>query len=133
VKITKIKVRGYHLDVFSHVNNARYLEFLEEARWHAFEEENITTEIFAQKGIAFAVVNINISYKFPAGLGHILRIETVLKSKGSRSITLSQKIFLDDNDTLVVDAEVTFVVIDMKTGRAKELTDDLDEIIKSFT
>jgi thioesterase III len=33
-----IKVRGYHLDVFSHVNNARYLEFLEEARWAAIEK-----------------------------------------------------------------------------------------------
>lgn len=29
---TQIKVRGYHLDVYQHVNNARYLEFLEEAR-----------------------------------------------------------------------------------------------------
>ena len=29
---TKIKVRGFHLDVYQHVNNARYLEFLEEAR-----------------------------------------------------------------------------------------------------
>ncbi len=28
---TQIKVRGYHLDVYQHVNNARYLEFLEEA------------------------------------------------------------------------------------------------------
>lgn len=28
---TFIKVRGYHLDVYQHVNNARYLEFLEEA------------------------------------------------------------------------------------------------------
>ena len=25
----RIKVRGYHLDVFQHVNNARYLEFLD--------------------------------------------------------------------------------------------------------
>ncbi|EJV5382956.1 TPA: hypothetical protein HMT81_08910, partial [Escherichia coli] len=24
---TQIKVRGYHLDVYQHVNNARYLEF----------------------------------------------------------------------------------------------------------
>ncbi|WP_193386247.1 acyl-CoA thioesterase, partial [Yersinia pestis] len=30
---THIKVRGFHIDVFQHVNNARYLEFLEEARW----------------------------------------------------------------------------------------------------
>jgi len=30
---TQIKVRGYHCDFYGHVNNARFLEFLEEARW----------------------------------------------------------------------------------------------------
>ena len=35
---TQIKVRGYHLDVYQHVNNARYLEFLEEARWDGLEK-----------------------------------------------------------------------------------------------
>jgi len=34
---TYIKVRGYHLDFYQHVNNARYLEFLEEARWEWLE------------------------------------------------------------------------------------------------
>lgn len=29
----KLTVRNYHLDGYGHVNNARYLEFLEEARW----------------------------------------------------------------------------------------------------
>ncbi len=33
---TQIKVRGYHLDVYQHVNNARYPEFLE-ARWDSPE------------------------------------------------------------------------------------------------
>ena len=28
-----VRVRNYHLDGYGHVNNARYLEFLEEARW----------------------------------------------------------------------------------------------------
>ena len=35
--ITAIKVRGYHADLYGHVNNARYLELLEEARWNHFE------------------------------------------------------------------------------------------------
>lgn len=37
---TQIKVRGYHLDVYQHVNNARYLEFLEEARWDGLENSD---------------------------------------------------------------------------------------------
>jgi len=37
----QIKVRNYHLDRFGHVNNARYLEFLEEGRWTYSEENNL--------------------------------------------------------------------------------------------
>ena len=41
-----VRVRGYHLDVFQHVNNARYLEFLEEARWSYFEDTGLTPLFF---------------------------------------------------------------------------------------
>jgi len=59
--LTEIKVRGYHLDVFSHVNNARYLEFLEEARWSVLEESGFMEYMF-ESDIAFIVVNINIDF-----------------------------------------------------------------------
>ena len=63
---SEIKVRGYHLDMFRHVNNARYLEFLEDGRW-AFFDGN--PQFFHQlKGATFFVVNININYRRPATL-----------------------------------------------------------------
>ena len=34
---TEIVIRGYHVDIYGHVNNARYLEFLEEDRWAVLE------------------------------------------------------------------------------------------------
>ena len=55
---THIKVRGYHLDLYSHVNNARYLEFLEEARWSFFEDKSDLPR-FMKSGLALIVVNIN--------------------------------------------------------------------------
>ncbi len=36
---TQIKVRGYHLDVYQHNNNAP-CQFLEEARWHGLENSD---------------------------------------------------------------------------------------------
>lgn len=65
---TQIKVRGYHLDVYQHVNNARYLEFLEEARWDGLENSESFQWLTAHN-IAFVVVNININYRRPAVLG----------------------------------------------------------------
>ena len=48
----RIKVRGYHLDVFQHVNNARYLEFLEEARWTYFDDHGLTP-LFMASGYTY--------------------------------------------------------------------------------
>ncbi|MDK4591250.1 acyl-CoA thioesterase, partial [Kingella kingae] len=40
-----ISVLNYHLDGYAHVNNARYLEFLEAARWHFFAEHNLLPDL----------------------------------------------------------------------------------------
>ena len=56
--ITKIKVRGYHIDLYGHVNNARYLEFLEEARW-AMLDDTVDREKWHTAGYGLSVVNIN--------------------------------------------------------------------------
>jgi len=120
----EIKVRGYHLDIYAHVNNARYLEFLEEGRWALFEELDLTKEAL-DRGYNFTIVNINISYINEACIGETLLLSTELKKYGTKSITLSQKIFRKSDGKQAVDADVTFVLFDMKTGKSVELDDSL--------
>ncbi|WON76186.1 YbgC/FadM family acyl-CoA thioesterase [Serratia sp. UGAL515B_01] len=123
---TYIKVRGYHLDVYQHVNNARYLEFLEEARWEWLEN----LEAFhwmTQNNIAFIVVNININYRKPAVLGDKLCIDSKLLQLNGKSAVLSQKLTLEPEGTLVADATLTFVCIDLKTKRALPIEGALRE------
>jgi thioesterase-3 len=124
----EIKVRGYHLDVYSHVNNARYVEFLEEGRWALFENLELTKAAL-EMGYALNIVNINISYTNEACLGEILVLKTELKKYGNKSITLSQKILRKSDGKQAVDADVTFVMLDMKTGRAVELNDSLKQLL----
>ena len=119
-----IKVRGYHIDHFNHVNNARYLEFLEEARWHYCEENNLI-DGFHQKGIFHVTANINISYKRSAVVGDILRIETSVQDSNRKSIIMNQQIFLGESNRLIVDAQVTNVFLDQKTQRVVLINDDL--------
>lgn len=85
---TQIKVRGYHLDVYQHVNNARYLEFLEEARWHGLENSDSFHWMTAHN-IAFVVVNININYRRPAVLSDLLTITSQLQQLNGKSGILS--------------------------------------------
>jgi len=123
---TTIKVRGYHLDVYQHVNNARYLEFLEEARWQWLEEADAFNWLMAQK-LAFVVVNININYRRPAVLGDRLVIESDVSQLSGRSGIIAQRVLLADDRTLVADALLTFVCIDLRTQKAVPLEGELRE------
>ncbi|MFK3879975.1 YbgC/FadM family acyl-CoA thioesterase [Pantoea agglomerans] len=123
---TTIKVRGYHLDVYQHVNNARYLEFLEEARWEWLEEVEAFHWLQEQK-LAFVVVNININYRRPAVLGDVLTIDSEITQLNGKSGIIEQRILLAGQETVVADAALTFVCIDLRTQKAVALEGELRE------
>jgi thioesterase III len=124
----EIKVRGYHLDVFGHVNNARYLEFLEEGRWALFDSK-VNLDDLAREGFAFTVVNININYRRPAFLHDILYVETGLAKFGKRSATLRQTVKNKASGETIADADVTFVMLAIQEQKAALLEGRLKERI----
>ena len=122
----EIKVRGYHLDVFGHVNNARYLEFLEEARWALFDKK-VNLEDLAKEGFVFTVVNININYRQAAFLHDVLTVETGMAEFGKRSAILRQIVKNKTTGAIVADADVTFVMVAVKAQKAAALDGTLKE------
>ena len=125
----EIKIRGYHLDLFGHVNNARYLEFLEEARWAAFEK-TVDLQELAQKGYAFTVVNININYRRPALMNNVLSVETEVTQWGRRSAVIHQTVKLKGTDTVVADADVTFVIFDTQKRKTAVMEGEILDTLK---
>jgi thioesterase-3 len=123
---SQIKVRGFHLDIYQHVNNARYLEFLEEARWEYLEESG-DLEFFQSVGLAWVIVNININYRSSATMGHTLDIKTGLSKVGGKSAVFRQEITIAGSNVAVADADITFVVLNQKTGKAVAIEGDLLE------
>lgn len=126
---TTIKVRGYHLDLYGHVNNARYLEFLEEARWAMFEERTDLAALIAD-GPALVVVSLTINYRHPASMGDALEVRTRLGRVGGRSAVVHQDVVLVGPGTPVADADITFVLLDPATGRALPIEGDLLALIR---
>ncbi|MEM6298617.1 MAG: thioesterase family protein [Bacteroidota bacterium] len=125
----QIKVRNYHLDFFQHVNNTRYLEFLEEARW-AYTEQ-IEKEWFKHfgKSYAFVVVNINIDYLYPATMGDTIEIHTRIAKVGTTSAVYEQKIILAGSEKPVANAKVTLVLMDERTKRPAEIPETMRDIL----
>lgn len=127
--MTEIKVRGYHADFYGHVNNARYLEFFEEDRWAKLESK-IDLRKWAEKGLIFLVVNINVNYRRAVPVGETLNVTTKLEKIGHRSVVLKQEILVKESRAVAADALITFVITD-RSGRAVSMDGEmLQEIEK---
>jgi len=122
--LTQIKVRGYHLDIYQHVNNARYLEFLEEARW-AYLEDCGDVDYFTSQRLAWVIVNININYRNAATNGQTLQIATQFSKIGGKSAVIHQVVAVAGTDTVVADADITFVCLDQRSGKAVAIEGEL--------
>ncbi|SFX11530.1 acyl-CoA thioesterase [Marinospirillum alkaliphilum] len=128
---TPIKIRGYHLDLYGHVNNARYLEFLEEARWD-FLEQQVDIATFTGSGLGLAVVNININYRRGAYVNEEIEVVTTLARIGNKSAVMHQDVVLKGTDVLVADADITFVVTDQKAQKAVALEGELRQVLEQW-
>lgn len=131
VHTTDIVVRGFHIDVFGHTNNARYLEFMEIARWDALQPI-ISTGFFEKRNLGFVIVNININYRAASFVNDILEVKTVLKSIGNKSVVVHHQIFDKTKGHQVCDADVTFVLMDLKLRKSVALEGDLRKVFEDF-
>lgn len=120
-----IRVRGYHCDFYGHVNNARFLELLEEARWR-WAESVIDLPAWQAAGFGFVVAGIDIRYKRPAPEGMLLRVRSDITRLDAKSGVFRQQVLAAADDRLLAEADVTFAVIDTRTGRALPLEGEAD-------
>jgi YbgC/YbaW family acyl-CoA thioester hydrolase len=70
-------VRGYELDSYNHLNNAVYLNYLEQARWEIFKELDIF-DYFKENNFLLVTTEINIKYLREAKLFDELSVKTDL-------------------------------------------------------
>jgi thioesterase-3 len=110
------------------VNNARYLEFFEEARWDALKPERIDQYLNAH-ALSFVVVNIKIDYKKPCVPGDVVQIRTEISEYGNSSFTFSQSLSNQDGFECSK-AIVKLVVIDIQSGKPYRLSVEFKQLIQ---
>ncbi|MDR9440545.1 MAG: thioesterase family protein [Halomonas sp.] len=129
---TTLRVRGYHLDGYGHVNNARYLEFLEEGRWAYFDDHPGLAAFLQDGDVAFVAVNLNIDYRRAAVAGDDLEILTRLAELGSCRARMRQEIRQVRDGKPVASADITFVLLDVATHRAIEISGVIREAMAAL-
>ena len=90
--VVEIRVRGYEMDSFGHVNHATYLSYLEQARWDALEEGGFTSEYLRNHGWGIHVVRAEVDYLKPCRQGQLLRIFSRAERLRGTSMLFSHEI-----------------------------------------
>lgn len=124
-----IRVHNYHLDGYGHVNHARYLEFLEEARWSFFDEHDLLPLL---DNLQLVVARIDIRYRYPAVAGNELNIRNQINVLTTRHMVLTQTIERLDNGKHVVEAEITLMPVNTTTGRSMSFPANLLTSLKAL-
>ena len=92
----KFVVRGYELDSYGHVNNAVYLNYLEQARWDIIEQLGLL-KYFKETGNFLVVVENKIKYIHELNIFNKVYIETSMERHGF-FVKFKQNIFLQDTN-----------------------------------
>ncbi len=74
--IYKMQVLEAHLDSFGHVNNATYLQILEEARWDLISSRGYGYEKIHETKIGPTILDIHLQFKKEIRLREFITIET---------------------------------------------------------
>ncbi len=117
-----ISVRSTEIDVNGHVNNAKYLEYLEWGREEWYERIDLPYETFLEMEIQTVTVSITIHYRKECKQNDRLKIVTCPQKVGHTSYVLDQKIYNQNND-LCAEATVTSVTMDAQTRTSREVPD----------
>lgn len=117
-------VRPAELDSFGHVNNARYLEYLEWARAEWGRVRGLSYSRFHTWGVIPAVVEARLRFLKECSLGDTLTIETTPEVKHRARIVFHQEI-TNQTGQRVLKAEVHIVAVDMKDRAFTEFPDNL--------
>ena len=122
-----IVVRSTEIDVNGHVNNAKYLEYLEWGREEWYETAGLHYEVLDRIGVQTVTVNININYRKECKQGDKLSVKTRPEKLGRTSYVLKQEIYKETGE-LCADALVTCVTMDNHSRKGIQVPDVLGKL-----
>ena len=111
------------IDAFRHVNNQRYIAWMQEIATAHSAANGWPMERYLEIGAAWVVRSHFIEYLRPTFAGDALEIQTWASSLALREVTRKYR-FLRAGQ-LLARAETKWVYVDIKSGRPKRIPEEL--------
>jgi acyl-CoA thioester hydrolase len=123
----RMEIRWRDMDAYGHVNNAVYLNYLEEARDRIFDR------LFPTAGNDFVIAHIGIDYR--AEITHLdgeVDVESRITGYGRSSVRTAEVIRKLDG-TVAAEAETVLVPRDAETGGSRPLRTEEVAVLDSLS
>ncbi|MCL6515669.1 MAG: acyl-CoA thioesterase [Alicyclobacillus sp.] len=120
--LLELVVRSTEIDVNGHVNNAKFLEYLEWGREDWYERCGFDYDALKRMGVVTVVAHVSANYRREAYQNDRLWVRTRLISVGNTSMRMGQWI-TNQHGQLVLDAEFVVVTVDAETRRPIRVPD----------
>jgi YbgC/YbaW family acyl-CoA thioester hydrolase len=120
----EITVRPTEVDINGHVNNAKYVEYMEWGREEWYEKNGLPYDRLFAMGAVTVTVNLNLNLRAECRQGEVLVITTRPERLGRTSFALRQEIRKHDG-RLAADGVVTLVTIDPATRKSRPVPEEL--------
>ena len=102
-----------HLDTFGHVNNATYLQILEEARWEFITARGFGMKKIKDTGLGPTILECNIKFMKELRLRQNIVIETQTQSY-DRKIGVLKQVIKNESGEVCAEAIFTIGLFDTK-------------------
>jgi len=112
----ELLVLEQHLDSFGHVNNAAYLQILEEARWDLITRNGYGLDEVHRRRIGPVVLGVQMRFRRELRNRQRIRIRSWLESHSGKIGRFCQQI-LDDDGRMCCEAEFTIGLFDLEARK----------------
>lgn len=125
---TEFKVRPDDIDMFNHVHNSKYFDYVLAARYEQMEEcYHMSMEEFLAQGLGWVVKTAYVDYKRALTLGDAFIVETGIVVFEDRGCKVEFKITNKKTAKICCDGWFDYVLIDIKSGRSQKVTPQMIE------
>jgi YbgC/YbaW family acyl-CoA thioester hydrolase len=125
---TELKVRPDDIDMFNHVHNSKYLDYVLAARYEQMETcYGMSMEEFLALGYGWVVKTAHVDFKRPLTLGESFSVTTWIVSMDEKTSKVNFEIINSKTGKISCDGWFDYALIDLKTGRSTKITDEMIE------
>ncbi|WP_028297546.1 acyl-CoA thioesterase [Olivibacter sitiensis] len=125
---TLMKVRPDDIDMFQHVHNSKYFDYVLAARYEQMRDNYGTTmEDYMERGLGWVIRTAHVTYKRPLKMGQEFYVETGIESIHERGCTVQFKILFKENEKVSCEGWFEYILIETATGKLTKMPEELLE------